>query len=164
MLGHLSGVIIWTGDLPALREFYCETLGMRPHSDRPHFVSFKWGGLRFAIGSHDRVSSAARDPHRVMVNFDATDIHALHAELTAKGVEFIRPPERESWGGWVASFLDPDGNIIQLLEQPPERRGDRGLGGRRGLARHSGSAGARRTLTLALSHEGRGDPLGAVCA
>ena len=129
MLGHLSGVIIWTGDLPALREFYCETLGMRPHSDRPHFVSFKWGGLRFAIGSHDRVSGAARDPHRVMVNFDATDVHALHAELTAKGVEFIRPPERESWGGWVASFLDPDGNIIQLLEQPPERRGDRALGG-----------------------------------
>ena len=129
MLNHMNGAIIWTDNLPALRKFYCETLGMRPNSDRPHFVAFKWGGLRFSIGAHDRVEGAARDPYRIMLNFDASDIHTLHAELTSKGVEFIRPPEREHWGGWVASFLDPDGNIIQLLEQPPERSGERTPGG-----------------------------------
>ena len=123
MIGHLNGVIIWTGDLPRLREFYCGKLGMTPHSDRPYFVSFKWGGLRFAIGSHDHVSGQARDPYRVMVNFDVDGIHDLHESLVAAGVEFIRPPEKEHWGGWVASFKDPDGNIVQLLEQPPGRKG-----------------------------------------
>ena len=122
MIGHMNGVIIWTEDLPRLRHFYCETLGLHPHSDRPHFVSFKWGGFRFSIGSHDHVHGQARDPHRIMVNFDIDDIHAFHAEMTEKGVEFIRPPEKEHWGGWVASIEDPDGNIIQVLEQPPERR------------------------------------------
>ena len=124
MIGYMSGVIIWTGDLPRLKEFYCETLGMEPHSVRPHFVSFKWGGLRFAIGSHDRVSGRAADPYRVMVNFDVDDIHELHDALSGKGVEFIREPEKEHWGGWVASFLDPDGNVVQVLQQPPERKGD----------------------------------------
>ncbi len=123
MIGHLSGVIIWTGDLPSLRRFYCDTLGLTPHSNRPHFVSFKWGGLRFAIGSHDEVRGKAKDRYRVMINFDVERIHEFHAEMTARGVRFIRPPEREHWGGWVASFEDPDGNIIQALEQPPERRG-----------------------------------------
>ena len=123
MIGYMNGVIIWTEDLGRLREFYCETLGMRPHSDRPHFVSFKWGGLRFSIGSHDHVHGQARDPHRIVVNFDIDDIHGFHSEMTDKGVEFIRPPEKEHWGGWVASFKDPDGNIIQVLEQPPERKG-----------------------------------------
>ena len=124
MIGHMNGVIIWTGDLPRLREFYCVTLGMEPYSERPYFVSFKWGGLRFAIGSHDHVSGRARDPHRIMVNFDVDDIHTLHQELAGRGVEFIRVPEKEHWGGSVASFLDPDGNIIQVLEQPPERKGE----------------------------------------
>ena len=53
-----------------------------------------------------------------MVNLDVEDIHAAHERLSDAGVEFIRPPEREHWGGWVCTFADPDGNILQLLEQP----------------------------------------------
>ena len=43
-----------------------------------------------------------------------------HSTLAVKdqGVEFIREPEREDWGGWIATFLDPDGNVLQLLHQP----------------------------------------------
>ena len=91
MIGHMNGVIIWTDDLPRLREFYCQTLGLQPHSDRPHFVSFKWGGLRFSIGSHDHVRGQARDPHRIMVNFDIEDIHGFHSTMTDKGVEVHSP-------------------------------------------------------------------------
>ena len=58
-----------------------------------------------------------------MVNFDIEDIHSFHDAIAGKGVEFIRVPEKEHWGGWVASFKDPDGNIIQVLEQPAERKG-----------------------------------------
>ena len=127
MIGYMNGVIIWTDNLARLREFYCGTLGLEPHSDRDYFVSFKWGGLRFAIGSHDSVHGQSPDPFRIMVNFDVDDIHAIYNTLVAAGVEFIRPPEKEHWGGWVASFKDPDGNIIQVLEQPPERRGEPGV-------------------------------------
>jgi predicted enzyme related to lactoylglutathione lyase len=56
---------------------------------------------------------------RVTVNLGVDDIHAAYRTLLARGVVFVRPPEREHWGGWVASFRDPDGNLIQLL-QPPE--------------------------------------------
>ncbi len=125
MIGHMNGVIIWTEDLPALRRFYCDTLGLEPYSSRPSFVSFKWGGLRFAIGDHESVHGRARDPYRMMINFDVDDIHTFHAEAAAKGVKFIRTPEQETWGGWVATFLDPDGNMIQALQQPPERKGER---------------------------------------
>jgi uncharacterized glyoxalase superfamily protein PhnB len=36
--------------------------------------------------------------------------------LAEAGVEFLRQPEQESWGGWVATFRDPDGNTLQLLQ------------------------------------------------
>ena len=40
--------------------------------------------------------------------------------MQANGVEFIRPPEQEHWGGWVATFKDPDGNILQMLQFPKD--------------------------------------------
>ena len=53
------------------------------------------------------------------VNLSVEDIHAVHARLVAAGVVFTRPPEREDWGGHVATFSDPDGNVVQLMQVPP---------------------------------------------
>ena len=124
MIGRVNGVIIWTHDLDRLTKFYTEMMGLTPHSIRPDFVNFEWGDMRFSIGSHNEINGQAADPYRIMVNFDVQDIQKIHQSLADKGVEFIRPPEQEHWGGWVATLLDPDGNMLQLLEQPPERRAD----------------------------------------
>jgi len=110
------GVIIWTADLERLSAFYRDTLGLEPHSVQPRFVSFKWGDVKLGIGAHDRVSGPARDPYRIMVNLGVQDIHAAYRTLVERGVRFLRAPEREHWGGWVATFADPDGNVLQLLQ------------------------------------------------
>jgi hypothetical protein len=39
--------------------------------------------------------------------------------LEAKGVQFIRTQGKEWWGGTISTFVDPDGNYIQLLEFRP---------------------------------------------
>ena len=51
-----------------------------------------------------------------MVNLGVDDIHREYNALREKGVQFIRPPEREHWGGWVSTFSDPDGNTVQLMQ------------------------------------------------
>jgi predicted enzyme related to lactoylglutathione lyase len=53
-----------------------------------------------------------------MSHLGVDDIQQEHRRLVAQGVEFIRPPEQEHWGGWVATFKDPDGNILQMLQFP----------------------------------------------
>ena len=121
MIEGVVGVVIWTEDLETLVEFYRDTLGLTPHSVRPDFVAFRWGNMRLSIGKHSKVSGPSAEPHRIMVNLGVTDIHRLHKELTAKGVHFSRAPEQEHWGGWVATLSDPDGNTLQLMQQPPER-------------------------------------------
>jgi predicted enzyme related to lactoylglutathione lyase len=70
------------------------------------------------VSVHDRVQGASRDPLRIMVNLAVDDIGAVHARLVRAGVVFSRPPEAEEWGGRVATFLDPDGNTIQLMQLP----------------------------------------------
>jgi catechol 2,3-dioxygenase-like lactoylglutathione lyase family enzyme len=116
----LAGVLIWTGRerFEAMARFYRDRLGLTPRTSRPDFINFEWSGVRLSVSVHDRVSGASRDPLRIMVNLAVDDIHAAHARLTRAGVVFARPPEPEEWGGQVATFLDPDGNLVQLLQLP----------------------------------------------
>lgn len=116
----LAGVLIWTeaARFPAMMRFYRETLGLAPRTVKPDFVNFDWDGVRLSIGVHDRVRGSSGEPLRVMVNLAVDDIAAAHATLAAAGVRFSRAPEREGWGGWVATFADPDGNTLQLIQLP----------------------------------------------
>ena len=121
MIEGVIGVIIWTENLERLLAFYRDTLGLKPHSLRPDFVSFKWGNMRLNLGKHSLVEGQAKEPHRSMINLGVKAIHEIHHALRDKGVIFSRLPEREHWGGWVATFSDPDGNILQLLQQPDSK-------------------------------------------
>lgn len=122
MVTGVVGVVIWTEDLERLLGFYGDTLGLEPYSRHGDFVSFRWGRMRLGIGVHECVKGRSGDPYRIMVNLGTNEIHRLTARLKAKGVKFLREPEKEHWGGLVATFHDPDGNIVQLLQQPPERQ------------------------------------------
>ena len=114
----MAGVIVWTDDFTRMLRFYRDTLGLRPLHVKPAFVNFKWGGFRLSVAVHEGVSGRNADPLRLMINLAVSDIHAATERLREAGVEFSRPPERESWGGWVATFRDPDGNTLQLMQQP----------------------------------------------
>ena len=118
MITGVIGVILWTSNVEAMRTFYRDALQLPLHSDRGDFVVFRFGDMRLNIGLHAAVEGLAKDPYRIMVNLGVDDIHREHSRLSEEGVEFVRPPERESWGGWVATFRDPDGNLVQLLQIP----------------------------------------------
>lgn len=123
MITGVIGITLWTNNLERMFRFYHDTLRFPLHSRHEDFIAFQLGEeMRFNLGLHDRVQGAARDPYRVMVNLGVTDIHQEYRRLCQDGVEFIRPPEQEHWGGWVATFRDPDGNILQMLQLPPERQ------------------------------------------
>lgn len=119
----LAGVLVWTeaDRFPAMARFYRDTLGLTSRSDKSDFINFDWNGVRLSVGVHAGVRGASREPLRVMLNLTVTDIQAAHARLATAGVVFSRAPEREEWGGWVATFADPDGNILQLMQLPAGR-------------------------------------------
>jgi predicted enzyme related to lactoylglutathione lyase len=110
------GAIIWTDNLERLLNFYRDTLELKPNSHQSNFVSFATGETRLGIGIHSEVSGQTRDPYRIMLNLGVDEINESYELLKTRGVQFVRPPEKEHWGGWVATFLDPDGNIIQLMQ------------------------------------------------
>ena len=118
----LAGVLLWTEAerFQAMARFYRDTLGLTPRSAKSDFINFDWSGVRLSLGVHDRVRGASREPLRIMINLTVADIRAVHQRLSRAGVVFTRAPAREDWGGWVATFADPDGNILQLMQLPAD--------------------------------------------
>ncbi|MEX0800226.1 MAG: VOC family protein [Dehalococcoidia bacterium] len=118
MLKGIPFVIVWTEDVQRLVPFYRDTLGLAPEMETPEFVSFKSdGGAQMAIGQHSEVRGKSSDPLRVMVNFQVDDCREEYERLAGKGVEFIRAASEDQGGSILATFLDPDGNTLQLFQQ-----------------------------------------------
>ena len=113
MFSGMHSVLIWSEDVQRLLPFYRNVLGLKPLVETDQFAVFPEVGLR--IGTHSEVHGRARDPNRVMVNFRVKDCQAEYERLAERGVEFIRPPSPDAIH-IVATFLDPDGNILQLMQ------------------------------------------------
>lgn len=115
----LESAIIWTDDMARLLPFYRDLLGMKPEFESDDFVAFSspTGGSRLALGRHSEVSGPAKDPFRMMLNLSVDDCQAEYERLSAEGVEFLRKPSVENENMIMATLKDPDGNMLQLMQQ-----------------------------------------------
>jgi predicted enzyme related to lactoylglutathione lyase len=116
MIKGLRTSSIWSEDVNNLLPFYRDTLGLKVGLDSPGFVILgDPNAAAVALGTHSEVHGAARDPMRHMVGFETDDIAGDCARLKAAGVEFVEEPN-ENGGVSVATFKDPEGNYVQLLQ------------------------------------------------
>jgi predicted enzyme related to lactoylglutathione lyase len=120
VIDDVIGVNIFSARLDEMVAFYRDVLELPVHSDHGDLVAFELRpGMRLNIGRHSQVwADRNMDAYRIMINLGTSDIHATHERLASRGVTFIRPPDQEGWGGWIATFQDPDGNVLQLMQQP----------------------------------------------
>jgi predicted enzyme related to lactoylglutathione lyase len=49
------------------------------------------------------------------VSLAVDDIQSAYATLRDRNVHFLAPPAQQPWGGWLAHFQDPEGNVLTLL-------------------------------------------------
>jgi catechol 2,3-dioxygenase-like lactoylglutathione lyase family enzyme len=93
------------------RQFYVETLGLRP--DEHSWNEFWAGDTCFAIWYPAQFGVEYQPQANSIVLLRVEDVAAARAELEAKGVEFVG----ETFDTGVchmANFVDPDGNMLTL--------------------------------------------------
>jgi len=49
---------------------------------------------------------------------ETDSIYELHRKLVDEEVLFLMKPEKQAWGGLMATFMDPYGNELQVVEDP----------------------------------------------
>jgi predicted enzyme related to lactoylglutathione lyase len=116
MITRLRVSSIWSQDLNNLLPFYRDVLGLSVGLETPGFVVLgDPGGPAVALGTHSEVRGRATDPARHIVGFETDDLRKDWRRLKDAGVEFVEDP-KDYGNVWVATFKDPEGNLLQLLQ------------------------------------------------
>ena len=58
---------------------------------------------------------AAREVSLILATIEVSDVHALYAEFSGRGVEFAQIPIHQPWGGTDFQVRDLDGNVISFV-------------------------------------------------
>ena len=118
---NLSAARIFVRDIAEAKNFYANDLGLVVETyDSVHGVCiFDTGSTKLIVES---VAADAPEDEQILVgrftglSFPVEDIALKHRQLLAAGVKFTAVPERQFWGGWLATFEDPSSNEIQLVQ------------------------------------------------
>jgi predicted enzyme related to lactoylglutathione lyase len=99
-------------DLAKAKPVYTALLGVEPTADAEYYVGYDAAGQHIGLvpgGGPQAMTSPVAYWH-------VPDIEAKLAEVTAAGAT-VKDPVRDVGGGrLVATFTDPDGNVLGLLQ------------------------------------------------
>ena len=99
-------------DLDKAKAVYTALLGAEPQHDAPYYVGYDTEGQHIGLvpnGAQQGMTSPVAYWH-------VPDIEAKLAEVTAAGATVKDPPRDVGGGRLVATFTDPDGNVLGVLQ------------------------------------------------
>jgi predicted enzyme related to lactoylglutathione lyase len=99
-------------DLAAAKAVYTALLGGPPQHDADYYVGYEVEGQHIGLvpgGGPQAMTSPVAFWH-------VSDIEAKLAEVTAAGATIKEPAHDVGGGRLVATFTDPDGNVLGLLQ------------------------------------------------
>ena len=118
MIRRIKFIGIPVADQDRALSFYTEKLGFSVVTDQPMGPGKRWievkppkGETGVALftpdGQESRIGTFAN------TSWECDDVEQTWKELTARGVEFVKPPEKQPWGTF-AIMKDSEGNQIVL--------------------------------------------------
>jgi len=117
-LGPIGQIARTVGDIAAAKAFYGDLLGLPLLIEAEGMAFFDANGVRLYLQQSQEAGAES------ILYFTVADIAAAHADLTAKGVSFLRPPHmvhRHADGTeeWMAFFADPEQRPLALVARLP---------------------------------------------
>ena len=114
MLKGLRTIIYPAPDLAKATEWYSRAVGHAPYFNEPFYVGFNVGG--FELGLLPPGDEDAGDGPTTYWGVD--DIHAEHTRIIALGATPKSAINDVGDGIFVATLVDPFGNVVGLIQNP----------------------------------------------
>ena len=116
---QLYAIRIFSYEWDDTTAFYRDTIGLDEKFSNAEmgWAEFDLGGASLAVERADPEDTEHADlvGRFVGASLAVDAIEEVYTELSGRGVKFHGPPARQAWGGILAHFDDPDGNVITLL-------------------------------------------------
>jgi predicted enzyme related to lactoylglutathione lyase len=114
MAAGLRTVIYPVKDLARAKAMFTALLGTAPSMDEPYYVQFGAGDQEVGLDPNGH-GKGMTGP---VGYWHVDDIEGALARLLATGAEAQQPVTDVGGGRRIATVLDPDGNVIGLLQNP----------------------------------------------
>ncbi|MDL5155546.1 VOC family protein [Actinomycetospora termitidis] len=76
------------------------------------------GGFGWVTGEHDVAAPGVSECLLGLVADTATEVDTVFARAEAAGAAVVERPTAPPWGGYSATFADPDGHLWQVATPP----------------------------------------------
>ena len=117
-------VILIVTDLDESLEFYTQVLGLRLGHRAEAYAQLETGATRLGLNTREAMAKTlgtplaapAPDAPGFEIGFKVPDVDAAYEELVERGGIPQVPPLDRPWGQRTAYLRDPDGHLIELVQ------------------------------------------------
>ena len=111
---NLNNVMIGSAQPDVMGAFYAQVLDRPPDMKDEGWYGWRVGASWLSIGQHSEVKDQAKEPQRVILNFETPNVQEEFERIKATSANVVKEPY-ELQGMWIGTFADPDGNYFQLM-------------------------------------------------
>jgi predicted enzyme related to lactoylglutathione lyase len=111
---NLNSIMIGTAQRGVMAAFYEKVFGRPADMQEEGDSGWQVGSCFLVVAEHSEVHGPAKEPARIILNLETTEVQAEFARLKGLGVTVIKEPY-DMGGLQVATLADPDGNFVQLM-------------------------------------------------
>lgn len=111
---NLSSIMIGTHQVEVMGKFYEKLFGRKEDMGEGGWYGWSIGNGFLTIGEHSEVNGQAKEPQRIIFNFETAEVKEEFERMKGVGATVVKEPY-EMGGAWIATLADPDGNYFQLM-------------------------------------------------
>jgi len=118
----LSYAIVYVSDMTHSVKFYKELFGFKTRYESEYWTEFDTGTTALSLHKVDKIDHTrkldASNPHpgQGAIGWFVPCSKSFHEHALKLGVKVVEEPAKQFWGGIRATYADPDGGVISVVE------------------------------------------------
>jgi predicted enzyme related to lactoylglutathione lyase len=113
---NFNSVLIGSTQPEVLAAFYEKVFAKPADFAQGGYSGWQVGSAFWTVGPHSEMTGAAKEPARVLPNFETEQVKEEFERIKAVGAVVVKEPyQMDGMPGWIATLADPDGNYFQLM-------------------------------------------------